>query len=119
MIDALALLSEYSDKQFDSRHRLCIVASQRAKQLNQGAKPKGPSRFTKETTVALDETLRGQVKFVIGEEARLAAKEAKRGKEGELERMMMDVQEDAREIKKELSVLVDETSVPKEPESDE
>lgn len=119
MIDALALLSEYSSEQFDSRHRLVIVASQRAKQLNQGAKPTGPSKFTKETTIGLDETLRGQVEFVIGKDARLAAKEAKRGKEAEVERMMMDVQEDAREIKKELSVYVDDTSVPKESESEE
>jgi DNA-directed RNA polymerase subunit omega len=36
-------------------------------------------------------------------------KEAKRGKEGETERMAMMTGEDAREIKKELSVYVDDS----------
>jgi DNA-directed RNA polymerase subunit omega len=39
-------------------------------------------------------------------------KEAKRGKEGETERIAMMTGEDAREIKKELSVYVDDTVPP-------
>lgn len=112
MIDMLNLLPQYTSNEFDSRHRLVIVASQRAKHLTQGAKPAGPSRFTKETTVALDEVLKGQVKYLIGKEARDAMKEAKRGKEGETERIAMMTGEDAREIKKELSVYVDDTTQP-------
>lgn len=112
MIDMLNLLPQYTSNEFDSRHRLVIVASQRAKHLTQGAKPGGSSRFTKETTVALDEVLKGQVKYLIGKEARDAMKEAKRGKEGETERIAMMTGEDAREIKKELSVYVDDTVQP-------
>ncbi|MDF2460210.1 MAG: rpoZ, partial [Nitrospira sp.] len=41
-----------------------------------------------------------------------AMKEAKRGKEGETERMAMMTGEDAREIKKELSVYVDDSPKP-------
>jgi DNA-directed RNA polymerase subunit omega len=37
-------------------------------------------------------------------------KEAKRGKEGETERIAMMTGEDAREIKKELSIYVDDTA---------
>ena len=112
MIDMLNLLPQYTSNEFDSRHRLVIVASQRAKHLTQGARPAGPSRFTKETTVALDEVLKGQVKYLMGKEARDAMKEAKRGKEGETERIAMMTGEDAREIKKELSVYVDDTAQP-------
>ncbi len=112
MIDMLNLLPQYTSKEFDSRHRLVIVASQRAKHLTQGARPAGPSRFTKETTVALDEVLKGQVKYLMGKEARDAMKEAKRGKEGETERIAMMTGEDAKEIKKELSVYVDDTVQP-------
>ena len=109
MIDMLSLLPQYTSNEFDSRHRLVIVASQRAKHLTQGAKPVGSSRFTKETTMALDEVLRGHVNYLTGKEARDAMKEAKRGKEGETERMAMMTGEDAHEIKKELSVYVDDT----------
>lgn len=112
MIDMLSLLPQYTSNEFDSRHRLVIVASQRAKHLTQGAKPAGPSRFTKETTIALDEVLRDHVKYLTGKEARDAMKEAKRGKDGETERIAMMTGEDAREIKKELSVYVDNTPQP-------
>jgi DNA-directed RNA polymerase subunit omega len=112
MIDMLSLLPQYTPNEFDSRHRLVIVAAQRAKHLTQGAKPTGSSRFTKETTAALDEVLRGQITYLTGKEARDAMKEAKRGKEGETERLAMMTGEDAREIKKELSVYVDDTAKP-------
>jgi DNA-directed RNA polymerase subunit omega len=112
MIDMLSLLPQYTPNEFDSRHRLVIVASQRAKHLAQGAKPTGPSRFTKETTCALDEVLRGKISYLTGKEARDAMKEAKRGKDGETERMAMMTGEDAKEIKKELSVYVDDTVKP-------
>lgn len=119
MVDMLNLLPQYTANQFDSRHRLVIVASQRAKHLTQGAKPTGPSRFTKATTVALDEVLHGKISYLTGKEARDAMKEAKRGKEGETERIAMMTGEDAREIKKELSVYVDDTAKPAEAPAEE
>lgn len=119
MIDMLSLLPQYTQDQFDSRHRLVIVAAQRAKHLIQGAKSAGPSRFTKETTIALDEVLQGLSKYLVGKDARDAMKEAKRGKEGETERMAMMTGEDAREIKKELSVYVDDSVKPTAGEGEE
>ncbi len=112
MIDMLDLLPQNTSKEFDSRHRLVIVAAQRAKHLTQGAKSTESSRFTKETTIALDEVLRGKIVYLTGKEARDAMKEAKRGKEGETERIAMMTGDDAREIKKELSVYVDDTAKP-------
>jgi len=119
MIDMLSLLPEYTQDQFDSRHRLVIVAAQRAKHILQGSRPLGSSKFTKETTVALDEVLRGEAKYLVGKEARDAMKEAKRGKEGESERIAIMTGEDAREIKKELSVYVDDSPKAPEPEAEE
>jgi DNA-directed RNA polymerase subunit omega len=118
MIDMLRLLPQYTIDEFDSRHRLAIVAAQRAKHILQGSRH-APSRFTKETTIALDEVLRGQTKYLVGHEARDAMKESKRGKEGEMERIAVITGDDAKEIKKELSVYVDDTPAPVVSESEE
>jgi len=120
MINPLSLLLESNQQRFDSRYRLVIAASQRAKHLLQGARPVGPPKFLKETTIALDEVLHGQVEFLTDKEARQASKDAKRGKESEIERMVLpDTGEDAREIKKELSVYVDDSAKPGESEGEE
>lgn len=112
MSDMLQLLPENIQDRFDSRHRLVLVAAQRAKHLMQGAKPLGPVRFAKETTQALDEVLQGQIQYLRGKEARDAIKESRKGRDLENERMAMMTAEDAREIKKELSNYVDDS--PKE-----
>ena len=120
MTDMLALLPETSVKPFDSRHRLVIAASQRAKQLMQGSRPMAPSKFSKETTVGIEEMLQGRLEYLTAKEARQAMKDAKRVRENEFERIAMSgtaLGEDAREIKKELSVYVDDS--PKVPESEE
>ena len=111
MSDMLRVLPQYKEGEFDSRHRLTIIAAQRAKHIVQGSRHV-PSRFTKETTIALDEVLRGQVTYLIGHEARDAMKESKRGKEGEMERIALMTGDDAKEIKKELSVYVDDSPKP-------
>lgn len=114
MIDAQTLLPEYSPDQFDSRHRLVLVASQRAKHLLQGARQVGTSKFTKEATIAIDEVLHQHIRYLSGEEAREAAKEAKRGGQADAERMATVAGEDAKEIKKELSVYVDDSDKARE-----
>jgi len=111
MSDMLRLLPQYTIDQFDSRHRLAIIAAQRAKHIVQGSRH-AASRFAKETSIALDEVLRGQVTYLVGQEARDAMREAKRGKEGEMERIALMTGDDAKEIKKELSVYVDDTPKP-------
>jgi DNA-directed RNA polymerase subunit omega len=118
MIDMLRLLPQYTQGEFDSRHRLAILTAQRAKHIVQGSRH-APSRFTKETTIALDEVLRGQITYLVGQEARDAMKEAKRGKEGEMERVALMTGDDAKEIKKELSVYVDDSPKPVVGESEE
>ncbi len=64
--------------------------------------------------------LRGEIQFLTGKEAREALKEAKRNRETETERMAVMTGEDAREIKRELSVYVDDSVKPAaESESEE
>lgn len=118
MSDMLKVLPQYTADEFDSRHRLTIIAAQRAKHIVQGSRH-APSRFTKETTIALDEVLRGQVTYLVGQQAREAMKESKRGKEGEMERIALMTGDDAKEIKKELSVYVDDTPKQAATESEE
>jgi len=118
MIDMLRLLPQYTAEEFDSRHRLAIVAAQRTKHILQGSRH-AASRFTKETTIALDEVLRGQVTYLVGQEARDAMKESKRSREGEMERVAAMSGDDAKEIKKELSVYVDDTPPTVASESEE
>jgi len=120
MIDALSLLPEYDHSKIDSRHRLVIATSQRAKHLMQGARPMQPPRYSKATSIALDEMLHLEVPFLTGKEARQAIKETKRGKESEMERMAVAAaRDDAREIKKELSVYVDDSTKASEGEAEE
>ncbi len=115
MMDAQTLLPEYSHDQFDSRYRLVLVTAQRAKQLMQGAKPTGTSKFTKDATIALDEVLRGYVHHLQGQEARQAFKDSKRGRETDADHIAVVGGEDAQEIKKELSMYVDDTVKPVAP----
>ncbi len=119
MIDTLSLIPDDKQDRFDSRYRMVIAASQRAKHLIHGVKPTGQSRFTKETTVALDEVKHAFVEFLSGKEARQAIKEAKRGKESEVEPMATaEAVEDMKEIRKELNQYVDDSTKPSEGEGE-
>jgi len=118
-MDALSLLPNGQEPGLQSRSRLVIVAAQRARQIMQGAPPALVTKHTKPTTIALEEVLKNQVQFLIGKDARQAMKEAKKQRERELERLTVArvVAEDAKEIKKDLSVIVDDS--PKPPEAGE
>ena len=98
-------------EQFGSRSRLVIVAAQRARQLMQGIPPSIVSKHAKPTTIALEEVLNGKVKYVVGKEAREAFKQARKQREVELARLTVERlgSADAREIKKDLSVVVDDS----------
>jgi DNA-directed RNA polymerase subunit omega len=115
-MDALSLLPNGEEPGLQSRSRLVIVAAQRARQIMQGAPPAMPTKHTKPTTIALEEVLKNQVQFLIGKDARQAMKEAKKQRERELERLTVArvAGEDAKEIKKDLSVIVDDSPKPVE-----
>ena len=114
MIDTLPLLPDDREGKFDSRYRVVLVAAQRAKQLMRGTTPSLTSKFTKETSIALEEVLGDNVEYLMGQEAREALREARRGLDREFEpALLAEADEDAKEIKQQLSVYVDDS--PKEP----
>jgi len=119
-MDALSLLPEYQDLPIESRSRLVIISAQRARQFLQGTRPLIATRHTKPTTIALEEVLKGKVKFLVGKEARQAMKEARKQRERELERLTLAhvAGEDASEIKKDLSVIVDDSKPAEASEDD-
>jgi DNA-directed RNA polymerase subunit omega len=55
-------------KDVDSKFRFITVAAQRAKQLQNGAKPRVESRTRKPTRVAMQEVLAGAVSWEIKEQ---------------------------------------------------
>ena len=110
MIDPLSLLPEHHQKQFDSRFRIVLIAAQRAKQMMQGSQPHGTSKFAKETSQALEEVLKDQVSFLVGEDARQALKEAKGSTDREFDpALLAQTDENSKEIQKELSVYIDDS----------
>lgn len=114
MIDTLPLLPDDRTGKFDSRYRVVLVAAQRAKQLMRGNIQSQTSKYTKETSVALEEVLGDNVKYLMGEEASQALREARKSLEREFEPALLpETDENAREIKKDLNVYVDDS--PKTP----
>jgi len=110
-MDALSLLPQHHQKDFDSRYRIVLIAAQRAKQLVRGAAPKGASKFSKETSMALEEVLSGHVPYVIGDEAKQAIRDAKIAHQRPIDpALYAQPDENAQEIKKELSVYIDDTA---------
>jgi DNA-directed RNA polymerase omega subunit len=59
-------------KEIDSKFRFITVASQRAKQLQNGAKPRVEARSRKPTRVAMQEVLANAVSWEFKEEAEKA-----------------------------------------------
>jgi DNA-directed RNA polymerase subunit omega len=109
-MDALSLLPQHHQNQFDSRFRIVLIAAQRAKQLVQGMPGTSSSKFAKETSQALEEVLQGKVPYLIGSEAKQAMRDAKRIVDRPIDPSLYAQQdENAAEIKKELSVYIDDT----------
>ncbi len=119
-MDALSLLPDYQNVPVESRSRLVIITAQRARQIMQGARAAIPTKHTKPTTIALEEMLKGKVNFLVGKEARQAMKEARKQRERELEKLtqVQVASPDADEIKKDLSVVVDDSKPAEASEED-
>ncbi|MBI1822059.1 MAG: DNA-directed RNA polymerase subunit omega [Nitrospirae bacterium] len=119
MLDIISLPIVIENKKIDSRHRLVIIAAQRAKQIIEAPTAPIDTRYEKATSVSVEEILENKVVFFTGKEARQAQKEAKRVREEEMKTQAMIAKEGemVTEIKKDLSVYVDDSLV-KEPEGD-
>lgn len=105
--DIISLPIEIMNRLADSKFRLVHIASQRVRQLSAGEPPIVATRSIKDTTVALEESLTGAFKVIIGEDARKAKEEfRKRQEQAKLEEQLSAKEE---EIRKELSAYLSET----------
>jgi DNA-directed RNA polymerase omega subunit len=60
-------------REVDSKFRFITVASQRAKQLQNGAKPRVETRSRKSTRVAIEEALAGAISWEVRDDIKAAA----------------------------------------------
>ena len=75
-MDIISLPVEYDHKKIDGKFRLVAIASQRAKELSLGAKPKIATKSKKVTTIAIEETIENRLDFITGDEAVIAREKA-------------------------------------------
>ena len=116
MIDILPLLPDDKNGAFDSRYRVVLVAAQRAKQIMRSGQQLQTSKYAKETSIALEEVCRGEVSYLVGQDARQAIRDANRSMERDFERpVSAEGDEDAKEIQQQLSVYIDDSSKGLEP----
>lgn len=105
-MDIVSLPIEHDKEKIDSRFRLVVIASQRARELAYGAKAKVKTKNRKYPTVALEEALEEQLEFLVGEEARVANEEAKKF---DYKRFLEERRkEDLTELEKDLRVYLHE-----------
>jgi DNA-directed RNA polymerase subunit omega len=107
-MNIVSLPIEMKDDKIDSRFRLVIIASQRAKRLSEGVKPLVSTKSTKNTTIAIEEAISGKLDYITGEEAVKAKEIAKKLKlkraATALEREGME--EELTELEKDLKVYL-------------
>ena len=110
-MEIVSLPIVFNKELLDSRFRLVIVATERARKLINGAKPCVPLRYLKESTVALEEIVSCDVEIVKGKEARQALRDAMEKKEAQQAAGTLEaVEEDEvkKEIEKELGNYVND-----------
>jgi DNA-directed RNA polymerase subunit omega len=109
-MDIISLPIEYDNKKIDGRFRIIAIASQRAKEIAVGAKPRVKTKARKITTIALDETINNTVEFLIGDEAKKAREESKKFDYRKLleEKKKEITSEDLSEFEKDLKVYLHE-----------
>ncbi len=105
--DIISLPIELNDKISDTKFRLVHISAQRVRQLSSGAPMLVSSKSIKDTTIALEESLTGNFKVVIGEEAKKAKEEFR--KREERARMEEQLSAKEEEIRKELSAYLSES----------
>jgi DNA-directed RNA polymerase omega subunit len=108
-MDIVSLPVEH-DKSIDSRFRLVVIASQRARELAFGAKPKIDTKYRKAPLIAIEETVTNQLEFSVGEEARAKIEESRKFdyKRFLEERRRLAEPEDLLELEKDLRVYLHE-----------
>ena len=75
-MDIITLPVEYDKKRIESKYRLAVIASQRARELAVGAEPKVSRNTKRISTTSLIEILSGEITFFTGQEASEAREKA-------------------------------------------
>ena len=109
-MDIISLPLEYDTNKIDGRYRVVAIASQRAKELSLGVKPKIKTKSKKITSIAIEETVSGSIEFLTGEEAKKAKEEDKKFDYRRLleEREKAVAGEEVTELEKDLKVYLHE-----------
>jgi len=109
-MDIISLPVEYDKKKIDGKYRLVAIASQRAKELSLGAKPKLQTKSKKVTSIAIEEAASDLLEFLTGEEAVIAREEAGKFDYRKLleESRRVSAGEDLSELEKDLKVYLHE-----------
>jgi len=110
-MDIVSLPIIIDNEKLDSRFRMVVLATERARQLMHGAKPIIPTKYTKATTIALEELAECQIDYITGKEARKAIQEAaiaRIAREAGVSGEGMEEDETKKEIEKDLSVYIEE-----------
>ncbi len=109
-MDIISLPVEYDRTKIDGKYRLVAIASQRAKELSMGAKPKLQTKTKKVTSVAIEEAVDNALDFLTGEEARIAKEEASKFDYRKLleDSRKVSAGEDLSELEKDLKVYLHE-----------
>ncbi len=109
-MDIISLPVEYDKTRIDGKFRLVAIASQRAKDLSMGAKPKIQTKSGKVTSVAIEEAAGGHLEFLTGQEALIAKEEADKFDYRKLleESRKISAGEDLSELERDLKVYLHE-----------
>ncbi len=109
-MDIISLPVEYDNTKIDGKYRLVAIASQRAKDLSLGSKPKIQTKSKKVTSIAIEEAASGALEFLTGEEAIKAREEAGKFDYRKLleESRKISAGEDLSELEKDLKVYLHE-----------
>ncbi|MGQ9569354.1 MAG: DNA-directed RNA polymerase subunit omega [Thermodesulfovibrionales bacterium] len=109
-MNIVSLPIEYDRSKIDGKYRIVAIASQRAKDLSLGAKPKIKTKAKKVTTISIEEAITNAIEFLTGEQAKKAKEEAKKLDYRRLleEKMKETPAEEATELEKDLRVYLHE-----------
>jgi DNA-directed RNA polymerase subunit omega len=109
-MDIISLPVEYDNGKIDGKYRLVAIASQRAKDLSLGSKPKIQTKSKKVTSIAIEEAASGVLEFLTGDEAVKAREEAGKFDYRKLleESRKISAGEDLSELEKDLKVYLHE-----------
>lgn len=111
-MDIISLPIENDKKKIESRYRLVVIASQRARELALGIKPKIQSKAKKVTTTSLLETIGGEVDFLTGLDALEAREKADKVDYRKIIEEKRRPIEDLTELEKDLKVYLHEKGAP-------